>query len=280
MALHLQRLLARGYWEQAGEEGKGIGGAADDAGAADESDDNKSKGEGVDADDKKEGEGGTSDSEAKLLKEVMKRKGENKDLKEEVAKLTDNLSKFDGVDLELVSQLIADKKASDTKKLEDEGQWDALKTQMADENAKIVTGRDAKIGELEDALKAQSGIISKLTLGHSFDTSAFIGDDLNLSPGKARIIYGDHFDIDGDKTVAYDRPKGAPGRTPLVDASGDNLSFDAALRKIVDADPDKATMLKSKQKQGAGSGTNGGKAAAKSPVKLTGVGKIAAGLAE
>ncbi|UUZ75518.1 hypothetical protein LP414_27770 [Polaromonas sp. P1(28)-13] len=53
--------------------------------------------------------------------------------------------------------------------------------------------------------------------------------------------------------VGYDKPRGAANRTALIDQHGSNVDFDVSLRKIVEADPDKDHMLKSKVKAGAGS---------------------------
>jgi hypothetical protein len=59
--------------------------------------------------------------------------------------------------------------------------------------------------------------------------------------------------------VAYDKPAGATDRTVLVDGSGNPLSFDKAIERIVDADPDRDTLRKSKMRAGAGSNNDGGK---------------------
>lgn len=296
MALAMQRLISRGYWDKAGEEGASLGGSGggqnedsnegsnDDTNAGgDSSDGDSSDGDsdGSDGDGDDSGDSdGTSDADAKLLKEVMKRKAKNKELEAELKAVKSDLSKFDGINLDEVKAMLNDKKDAESKALEAKGDWDALKAQMKDANDVIVAERDAKISELESQLESQNKIISKLTLGHSFDTSQFINEDLSLSSGKARIIYGDHFDIEGADVVAYDKPKGANNRVPLVDASGENLSFDLALKKIVDGDPDKSSIMKVKLKQGANSNTTSSKKAASESTKLTGIGKISAALAE
>ena len=79
--------------------------------------------------------------------------------------------------------------------------------------------------------------------------------------------------MDG-QVVAFDKPRGAQNRTQLVDASGEALGFEAALKKIVDGDPDRDSIVRSKAKQGADSKTITGK---KPPVKeeVTGRERIA-----
>jgi hypothetical protein len=74
------------------------------------------------------------------------------------------------------------------------------------------------------------------------------------------------------RTVAYDKPKSAANRNPLVDASGNPLVFDEAFKRIIEADPDKETMLKAKVNPGSGSNT----AQVKAPEKK--IGQIASGV--
>jgi hypothetical protein len=123
--------------------------------------------------------------------------------------------------------------------------------------------------------------VKELSLGQQFSQSKFIAEELSLPAAKARALYADHFDVEDGKVVPYDKPRGAANRTPLVDAQGNHIDFEAALRKIVDADPDKDSLLKSKVRQGAASGSTrpvhlpGSK---NEPTEITGLAKIAAGL--
>jgi hypothetical protein len=69
-----------------------------------------------------------------------------------------------------------------------------------------------------------------------------------------------------------------------VDASGTPLSFDEAFKKIIEADPEKDFLLKSKVKVGAGSASPipAGKTAhvaSAQPQEKSGVSRIASGLA-
>ena len=198
-----------------------------------------------------------SEKEAELLKELMKYKTKGKESEAALLALKADLSKFDGINLDEVRELLAGKKESETKKLEETGQWDLLKKQMAEENNKLVKVQSDKTSELQALVDLQQSKIDKLTLGHSFNTSPFILNELTLSSEKTRIIYGSHFELEGDKIVAYDKPKGADSRVQLVDASGDSLGFEASMRKIIESDADKDRLIKSKQKVGSGSGTTG-----------------------
>jgi hypothetical protein len=206
-------------------------------------------------DDKKK----TSDEEAKLLKEVMKRKKEVEDLQTK-------LKAFDGIDPEEIKKLVDEKKEAEKAKREAEkkaaeaaGNIDALKKMMAEEHEKTVSELNKKIAEFESNLKSKDSTIIDLTIGQEFSVSKFIKDELVLTPAKARAVYGSHFEIKDGEIVAYDKPAGASTRTELVDGKGQHLTFEAALRKLVDIDPDRDHVLRSKMQSGAGSKTMDGK---------------------
>ena len=192
--------------------------------------------------------------------------------------MKEQLSKFEGINLDEVKELLNNKKDMENKKLEDQGQWDLLKKQMAEENSKLVKAHADKAVELQALADFQQQKIDKLTLGHSFSTSNFINNELTLSSEKTRIIYGSYFELEGDKVVAYDKPKGAQNRVQLVDASGEPLSFEDSLRKIIEADPDKERLIKSKVKAGSGSSTTGDRVNLASQVQLKGMDRIAKAL--
>ena len=219
-----------------------------------------------------------SDKEADLLKDLMKQKTKNKESEAALLVMKEQLSKFEGINLDEVKELLNNKKDMENKKLEDRGQWDLLKKQMAEENSKLVKAHADKAVELQALADFQQQKIDKLTLGHSFSTSNFINNELTLSSEKTRIIYGSHFELDGDKVVAYDKPKGAQNRVQLVDASGEPLSFEDSLRKIIEADPDKERLIKSKVKAGSGSSTTGDRVNLASQVQLKGMDRIAKAL--
>ena len=220
-----------------------------------------------------------SDTEAKLLKEVMQRKAKAKELEDEMKALKDQLNAYSGINLEEVKSLIEEKKANEMKSLEEKGQWEALKNQMKEENMKLLKEQMDKASQLQSIVTQQQELIDKLTLGSSFNSSGFILNELNLSPEKAKIIYGNHFEIENGVVVAYDKPRGSANRVQLIDADGEALGFDEAIKKIIDADPDKNILLKQKTKIGSASSTLpiGSKVEPKKP-ELSGIEKIRAAL--
>lgn len=246
--------------DKGGKEGGDEGGAADDKGGS--------------ADDKG-GKTGPSDAEAKLIKENMAKKEQLRKAQDEIAALKKSV---EGLDLDEVRKLIADRKTAEEKALEAKGDYERLKGRMAEEHGKEVTALKAQIAELQGQVGKANGTINELTVGTQFGQSQFIADELTLTPGKARVIYGDYFDVEDGKIVGYDKPRGSAGRTALVDQYGTAVGFEAALRKIVEADPEKDHLMKSKVKAGAGSDS---KKASGEPAKeqnTDSMSKIAAGL--
>lgn len=247
--------------------------AADAAAAKKVEDDAAAAAAKIEADKQKSG---LSDDAAKLLKENMKAKADK-------AALELKLKEFEGIDPVAIRKLLADQEAAKKKELEDKGEWERLKTMMASENAAAVkkaeTERDAERAEREK----RDGLINTLTVGAAFSSSKFLAGETVLPPSKARAVYGAYFDVEDGEVVAYDKPKGSTDRTKYVDAQGEPLDFEEAIKRIVEADPDRDSIKRSKLALGAGSGSNNdgkgaGAGGGKAPA-LKGLGLISAALA-
>jgi hypothetical protein len=198
--------------------------------------------------------------------------------KTKIQALTNELKKFEGLDADQIRALLKEADDRKTQELEAKGQWDAVKKQMSDAHAKEL---DAKAKELKDALDGMSGLkaqIGELTVGTSFAQSKYIAEKLEYPISKVRALFGAHFEFTDGAVVGYDKPAGAKGRVPLVDSKGEPLSFDEALSKLVDADPDRDSLLKSTLRPGAGSSTEKGKVK-ETPVVGSGLSRIQAALA-
>lgn len=215
---------------------------------------------------------GPSDAEAKLLKENMERKATIKELQ-------DKLKSYEGIDPEAARIAAAAKVEAEKAALAASGDFDRLKAMMADEHAKELTAAKTAAEAKDLALNAAQKTINELTIGSSFSSSTFINEELILTPAKARAVYGAHFEIEDGKTVGYDKPAGEATRTKLVDAAGNAMPFEAALKKLVEADPDRERLLKSKLATGAGSKTAGSKTPGDEANAGTGISRIAASLA-
>lgn len=218
-----------------------------------------------------------TDTEAALLKDVMKHKEAAKKARDAEQQLRESIG---DLDLAEVRQILAEKKAAETKALEERGEYERVKQSMAEQHKLEVAQLQAKIEELKGSKSADEKRINDLTVGTQFTQSSFILEELVLPPTKARALYGEHFEVEDGKIVGYDKPRGAPDRTTLVDAYGQALSFEDAMRKIIEADPEKDHLIKSKAKPGAGSSSVTKTPGINVPAKqLTGQEKIQAGLA-
>lgn len=223
-------------------------------------------------------DGKTDDEKAELLKEVMEKKKKLKDAEAERARLETELKKFEGVDLDKIRALIDAEKAREEKELEAKGEFDRLKQRIAEERANEKKTFEEQIAALRADLEKKDTVIDGLTVGSDFANSKFITENLVLPPRKARTVYGAHFESVDGRTVAYDKPKGEAGRTMLIDAAGEPLPFDEALKRIVDQDPDKDNVLRSKASPGAQSKTSPGRPADKPVPGVTGASRIALAL--
>jgi hypothetical protein len=268
----MMKLMGRLYRDQAGDSEGGGGG--DSAAAEKAAPEASAKAE----EEKKESAKKPSDEEARLLKENMKKKEDLKKATEELVKAQTRLKEFDGIDPEAIKKLLAERSAAETKSLEDKGEWDRLKQRMAEEHAKDGETLRTEIKALKEKLGNTEGTIKELSIGSMFSQSNFIAEELTLTPSKARVIYGEFFDLEDGTVVGYDKPRGAQGRTAIVDQFGTPVGFNDAMRKIVEADPEKDHLMKSKMKPGAGSESKQtGKQSSKSQ-PVDSISKISSGL--
>ncbi len=286
----LRQLLARGYWEQAGDgtdggTGGGGGTGGDDAAAAAKVIADAAAAATAaqkvvdDAAALAAGKPKPTDAEAALLKEVMTKKTAIADLNAQLAQVNAKLAGFDGVDADEAKALKKEAADRATAALEEKGQWDALKKQLVDQNNVALTAEQAKAKALADKGAALEAQIAELTVGNAFGTSTYIANEIDWSISKIRKLFGAHVEFDGKHVVVYDKPAGEAGRVALVDAKGDSLSFDEGIKRLIESDPDKDQMLKSKLKTGGNSTTLKGKPPVQD-ANVTGKSRIAAALSK
>lgn len=277
--MKLRNVFLRYYSPEAGGEGGSTGGGAP-ASAKVDAENGGEGGEGGGEGEKKP-ESKLSDAEAKLLSDLMKHKQGRKDAEAQAQALRDELKKFEGINLEEVQTLLTERRETQERKLTEQGNWDALKSQMIEQHTVQLDGVKSQLQQLASERDGLLRQIEEMSVGGAFTGSKFISDELVLTPAKARVIYGQHFDVVGGAVVAFDKPRGVDGRAQLVDAAGEPLGFDPALRKLIDKDPERDHILRSKAKPGAQSGSEkaAGAAGQQSKAGMTAVDRIAAGLA-
>lgn len=219
---------------------------------------------------------------AKLLKESMGRKDSLKSKDEEIAALK---AQFEGIDpdaardaIKAAAEAAKAKKDAELKELESKGEYDKILAQVNEANDVKLAEKTKEIETRDSEIASLKATINKLTIGNSFGSSKFISDELVLTPAKVEALYGSHFDVEDGAMVAYDKPRGQEGRAKLVGDKGAPLDFEAAITKIVSADPDFERMQKSKLKPGAGSKEGDGKDKSGNGTQLSGLDRIRAGL--
>lgn len=284
--MFVTRNVAQKYMAPAGDDGGDGGGGGGGAGGADDNvdppkPDDKPADPPKPDDNAEPNKGGArkvSDEEARLLKENMKKKEALDRATAELKKAQESLKRYDGIDPEAVKKLLAEQKTAEEKQLEAKGEWDRLKARMAEEHGKEINTLQQQIQQLSEQLNSTQSTIKDLSVGTQFSQSKFIAEELTLTPAKARVIYGEYFDVEDGKVVGYDKPRGSANRTAIVDQYGNSVGFEDALRKIIDADPEKDHLLKSKMKPGAGSDSKKPAGTTKTEVPVDGISRIAAGL--
>ena len=236
-------------------EGDDTGG--DDDGAGDGNNDDGA-GDGNNGDDTGDGDHKPSDKEAELLKDMMKHKDARKAAEDELNGLK---KKFEGIDPDEYKKFVEEQreakeaaKKAEEQRLLDAGEFDKVKEQMNEQHAAAIEALKAEDAKKDDIIAGLNKTIEELTVGSEFSGSEFIGKETIYTSTDARALYGSYFDVEDGKAVGYDKPRGAEGRAPIVDASGNPASFDVAMKRIIEARPDKDHLLVSDMKPGGKSG--------------------------
>ena len=94
--------------------------------------------DGGDDDEEPAGKKKPSDKEATLLKEVMEKKKKLKESAAEIKELKAGLRRFEGIDVDEVKNLLADKKKAEGDRLEKAGEFLKVKERMAEEHQKAM----------------------------------------------------------------------------------------------------------------------------------------------
>lgn len=210
---------------------------------------------------------------------------------EEIAQLRADLAaaqaaaaKFDGIDPEVAkanAKKVADaeKAARDaeTAQATAEGNFERLRELQNEEHqAQLTAAHSERDTERTRAAQAVADAAAARREA-AFAKSKFFANETILTADRAERLYGDYVEIENGTAVVYDAPKTAAKRAIVMDAKGKPLSFDDAMKKVFENEPDKDSFLKSKVKPGAGSTTQDGKVK-DAPVDR--LGKLSAGLAK
>jgi hypothetical protein len=229
--------------------------------------------------------GKLTDKEHEFLTDALKHKKAAREAKAALEEANARIKAFDGLDADAIKKLVKDQAAAaqaakdaELKAAEAAGDVERIKKMMGEEHTKVVTDLQAKLAEKDTMINGAQKTIEDLTVGSAFSQSTYVKDELVLTPAIARQVYSSHFDVVNGKVVPFDKPRGESGRTQLVDATGGHLSVDAALKKIVEASPDRDRLVRSKIGTGAGSKTEKGGSTSTDDGGLRGIARIQASL--
>lgn len=200
------------------------------------------------------------DEKARLLKETMKRKDEIKAAQEAQEKTQQELeaikSSLGGLDLAQISSLVEEQKEAERKALEAKGEYEQIVEQMKSQHTSALDSMKEELESANSKVAALSSQVEELTVGRAFSDSTFIREQSTLPPAIARQTFAQYFEAnESGELVGYTAPKGDPNRAPLVDAEGRHKSFDDAIADLYTKHPDAKSLIKARQKAGAGSGT-------------------------
>lgn len=219
-----------------------------------------------------------SDAEAKLLKELMQHKKAAKEAAEKAKALED---KYSGIDLEKLMEAARIAEEAERAELERKGDYERLIAKQKEAHARELEEAKIALKEAKEAAKALDAANKAAAAANAFSNSRYVIDNLTLTPNKTKALYGDYFEVEDGSVVGYDKPKGSPNRTKLVDGAGDPVPFDEAMKQIIEADPDKDTLIKTNLNPGSGSEGNRGNFKTREREKpLTGFEKILQGLTD
>lgn len=245
--------------DQGGDEGNsdGEGDAESDESTGDSGDESEGEAEGSEAEG---GERKPTDEEARLLKDLMKQKKRAKEYESQLSETQTQLQQVKQIlgdkSIDEVAALLQAQKEAETKELESKGEYKRILEQMREENEKVIGQARQEADELRNQLQSAYTQIEEMTIGRSFSESKFVTEDIVLPMSIARREFGAYFDLVDGQVVGYDKPRGSSDRTPLVDGKGENLSFEEALKKLVNKHPDSKSLLRAKARSGANSTTD------------------------
>lgn len=191
----------------------------------------------------------------------------------ELEALKAKLAAFDGVDAEeakanaakvAAAEAAAEEAKKEAKKAakekaQAENDVAALTKIQAEEHKaeldRVRAEKEARDGEVT-TLQAQ---LNNIRVENAFANSKFINDETILTGQKAQRLFSDYVEVVDGQVTVYDKPAGDPKRAKVMDSKGNALPFNEAITKVINADPDKDSLLKSKTKPGAATKTVDGK---------------------
>lgn len=163
------------------------------------------------------------------------------------------LKTFDGLDAEKARGALDTVSKLDQKKLIDAGEVDKVKDSMRTEFQGLV---DAEKKRADEAV----GQVSALRRSNAFGGSKFIADKLSIPRDIVESVFGKNFhDENGNLVAKYNNGDKIMSKAKI----GEVADFDEALSLLVEAYPNKDSIMKGNNHGGSGGGGGGGGQAGK-----------------
>jgi hypothetical protein len=150
------------------------------------------------------------------------------------------------IDPELAVKAVATVSKLDAKQLIDAGEVDKVRETIKAEYS-------AQIGERDKALETANGRINSMLVDGVFKGSEFIADRVAMPRDFFEAAMRSHFKVEDGQVFAYDK---AGNRLMSKKSIGEYASPNEALELLVEAHPQKDTILRAQA--AGGSGNNGG----------------------
>lgn len=185
------------------------------------------------------------------MSKIAQLNGEAKSHREAKEAAETKLKTFEGIeDPEKALEALTKLADIDAKKLIDSGEVEKVKAEMA-------KTFQAQIDEAKTQAETLQQQLYDEKIGGSFARSKFIAEKLAIPNDVAQAFFGRNFEIKDGQIVAKDAAgKEIYSRTP--ENAGSLAGFDEALSVLVDAYPNKDSILKSSGMSGAGEQPSGG----------------------
>jgi hypothetical protein len=187
-------------------------------------------------------------------------------LQAQLAEAQAKIEKFTGIDPEAARAALkevedAKAKAAEAEKAKAiaEGNFERLREIQQEETAAAIKAAQEEAASAKAIADKAVADLQSSRIANAFAGSSFLQKETILSGDKAQRLFGDHVAYEDGQVVVYDKPEGAPGRAMVMNSAGKPLPFDEAIAKVVNADPDKDTLIRSKITPGASSKTIPGK---------------------
>jgi hypothetical protein len=174
---------------------------------------------------------------------------ESKTHREAKEKAEKALKAFEGIDPEVARKAVDTVKRLDAKQLIDSGEVDKLKEEIKNQFTSQLTATQKEKEDLQNQ-------INNMKIGSIFKDSSFVRESIAVPADMFEASFRNQFKInDKGEIEAYDK---SGNRIYSKEKSGEYASPEEALKILVEAHPQKDTIMKAHSASGSGSQGNGG----------------------